>query len=59
MKIKGTRADYADPAGGDPSGKETTRDERVQVIALRDKASLKWKVGLHPISVTLNVQKSQ
>lgn len=50
MKVKGTRADYADPVGGDPSGKETTRDERVQIIALRDKASLKWKVRSHPIS---------
>ena len=54
MKIKGMRADYADPAGGDLSGKETTWDEWVQVIALRDKASLKWKVGSHPIAVTLN-----
>ncbi|PUU83401.1 hypothetical protein B9Z19DRAFT_1119379 [Tuber borchii] len=25
------------------SGKETTRDERVQIIALQDKASLTWK----------------
>jgi len=45
MKIKGTRADYADHAGGDASGKETTRDEGVQIIAPRDKAHLEWKVN--------------
>jgi len=45
IKIKGTRADYADPARGDASGKETTSDERVQIIALWDKACLKWKVN--------------
>jgi len=50
MKLRGRRADYAKPAGDNPSGKETTRDERVQVIALRDKASLTWKVNSHLIS---------
>ena len=43
MKLRGSRSDYV-PAGGNISGKETTRDERIQVIALRDKAQLTWKV---------------
>ena len=53
MKLKGAQADYAVPAGGNPSGKETTRDERVQVIALRDKACVTWKVKLHLIWIAI------
>jgi len=46
MKIMGIRADYAaDSAGGEATGKETIRYERVLIIACRDKACLKWKVN--------------
>jgi len=43
MKFRGSCSDSV-AAGGNISGKETIRDERIQVIALRDKVQLTWKV---------------
>ncbi|KAG0137439.1 hypothetical protein HOY82DRAFT_597730 [Tuber indicum] len=42
MKIKGQRDDYVQ-AGKGSKHRETTRDERVQIITLREKASMSWK----------------
>ncbi|KAG0123779.1 hypothetical protein HOY82DRAFT_618728 [Tuber indicum] len=42
MKNKGRRADYV-PAGGSVKNRETTRDERLQIVALREKARMTWK----------------
>ena len=43
MKVKGKR----ESTFYNPKNRETTRDERVQIIALRDKAKLTWKeIGL-------------
>ena len=47
MKTKGRRSDYAIP--GDQKRRETTRDERLQVVTLRDKAGMTWKVVSPPI----------
>ena len=44
MKNKGRRADYI-PARMSAKNLETTRDERLQILALRDKAGMTWKVG--------------
>lgn len=44
MKNKGRRADYI-PAGMSAKNLETTRDERLQILALGDKAGMTWKVG--------------
>ncbi|KAG0633368.1 hypothetical protein HOY80DRAFT_1064103 [Tuber brumale] len=41
MRNKGRRSDYAQP--GDQKRRETTRDERLQVVTLRDKAGMTWK----------------
>jgi len=45
MKAKGRRGDYV-PQGGSVKGRETTRDERMQIITLREKARMTWKVGM-------------
>ena len=45
MRVKGRRQDYV-PAGQSAKGRETTRDERMQIITLRDKAGMTWKVGI-------------
>jgi len=44
MRAKGRREDYV-PAGESVKGRETTRDERIQVIALRDEAGMMWKAS--------------
>ena len=43
MKNKGRRSDYV-PAGMSTKNRETTRDERLQIVALREKAGMTWKV---------------
>ena len=40
MKVKGTRAKHF---GSGIKNKETTRDERVEIVALWDKAKMTWK----------------
>lgn len=40
MKVKGTRTDHF---GAEAKGKETTRDERLQILTLRDKGGMTWK----------------
>jgi len=45
MKVKGRRENYV-PAGQSVKGRETTRDERMQIITLREKAGMTWKVGI-------------
>ena len=44
MKNKGQRADYI-PARMSAKNLETSRDERLQILALGDKAGMTWKVG--------------
>ena len=44
MKNKGRRADHI-PAGASAKNLETTRDERREIIVLRDKANMTWKVS--------------
>ena len=44
MKNKGRRADYV-LAGASTKNLETTRDERLQIIALREKAGMTWRVS--------------
>lgn len=54
MQQKETRAELH---GENTKGRETTRDERVQIIALRDKGGMKWKdIG---IKMNLNLQTCQ
>ena len=48
MKNKGLRGDYV-PAGVSSKNLETTQDERLQIIALRENAGMTWKVS-YPIS---------
>jgi len=45
MRVKGHRQDYVH-AGQSAKGWETTRDERMQIITLRDKASMTWRIGI-------------
>jgi len=43
MRPKGRGKDYV-PAGVSVRGRETRCDERIQVITLREKAGMTWKV---------------
>jgi len=51
MKVKGARRDYFP---GDGKRRETTRDERLRIITLRDEAKMKWK----DIAALLNIKLS-
>ena len=51
MKLKGTRRDHFP---GDSKCRETTRDERLRIITLRDEAKMKWK----DIAALINIKLS-